>query len=273
MQARTNTLLILVYGAVALIVVLLVFLLGSQYQRAEKLISELDETERQNERRRVTQVEAQPRRSMRPALIRLERLLEARTQKVRDQKNQLSEQISGREKLQQKHKKLSLAYDRLRDEHELLLNEVSFYLNAAEFVSADLSSSPDSPTSNEPAEAAVDEEADADPPQANVEAEFAEVEATRLREELVALTALSQRDAVVAGYASQAMVEMGDTAIPLLTAILSDEQADARAWAAWVLGQMGSSAAVATPDLEPLLNDDNEEVVEAASEALRLIER
>ena len=78
---------------------------------------------------------------------------------------------------------------------------------------------------------------------------------------------------MVAGYASLAMVEMGTTAVPLLTDILDDENADIRAWAAWVLGQIGPEAAIASNKLEHLLNDANEDVVKAATEALQSIGR
>ena len=61
---------------------------------------------------------------------------------------------------------------------------------------------------------------------------------------------------------------MGMDAVPLLVDVLSDQNAEARAWAAWVLGQIGPDAAIVSSELEVLLDDANQEVARAAADAL-----
>ena len=67
------------------------------------------------------------------------------------------------------------------------------------------------------------------------------------------------------------MVELGASAVPLLVEVLGDDQASARAWSAWVLGQIGPEAAVALPELEQRLEDEDATVVQSAAEAIRRI--
>ena len=267
MRTKTSTLLILAYGAIALVVILMVGLMGMQYQKTRALLAELNANEQQESRRTSNVSERKPRQSMRPALIRLERLLEARTQEISVQQSQLKQQISGREKLQQKYEKLSAAYEQLLADHQALAKEVEFYLSAVGFAYDTL---PQQAQDGDPAiedESALASVASLEALAAQAAADAAEDEPTQLD----GVNDATQRDSLIAGYASHAMIEMGGSAVPLLASILEDDQAEVRAWAAWVLGEIGSDAAVVTPELQLLLGDDETVVSDAAAEALTKI--
>ena len=276
MQARTNAILVLAYGVIAITVMGLVFWSGAQHQQTERLIAELHANNARGDQRRVSEEATETRRrSIRPVLVRLQRSLEERAQLIRDQQSQLKQQIQGREQLLQQHEQLSVAYNQLSHEHALLLNEVAFYLSAFRLASGD-----EGPASVEDVSAgdtlstgqalAGPEGEDFFEQLTDGEiAELAEMEVTRLRDEIDELNATYKRDSLIASYASLAMVEMGASAVPVLSAILDDKNAEARAWAAWVLGQIGPAAAISAGKLERLLDDENEDVAKAAAEALQ----
>jgi cell division protein FtsN len=279
MQARTNTMLVLAYGVIAVIVMSLVFWSGTQHVKTEQLIAKLNAVRGPGEDDRVVKADAmKTRRSMRPALVRLQHLLEQRTELMRDQQDQLKQQIEGHEQLQQKHEKLSDAYTTLQNEYQLLANEVEFYLNAFSLASddgtiaaGDLGEDTSSVLESTTGESATTNTADPVPP--SYDPQLAASEVIQLRQEIANLNSTLQRDSLIAGYASLAMVEMGPSAVPLLSQVLDDKSTEARAWAAWVLGQIGPDAAVAASKLEQLLDDENHEVAQAAAEALRSIGR
>ena len=264
MRTKTSTLLILAYGAISLVVILMVGLMGMQYQKTQALLAELNASEREESRKTLEVGERQPRQSMRPALIRLERLLEARTQEISVQQSQLKQQISGREKLQQKYEKLSAAYEQLLAEHQALAKEVEFYLSAVGFAYDSLQQA------DQDGELVLDDESGLSTlsPLEELAAQ-AEVDSLDdLDAQVDGVGEDAKRDSLIAGYASHAMIEMGGSAVPLLASILSDDQAEVRAWAVWVLGEIGSDAAVVAPELQLLLGDDEKVVSDAAAEAL-----
>lgn len=261
MRARTSTLLIVVYAVIALVVVLLFAVTNNQHRKTKELLAALEESTRDAERRQLTSNQKQPRRSLRPALFKLERLLEERTRVAREQQSQLRKQISGREQLQQKYEELSEAYEQLLNDHQVLASEVEFYINAA-MVAAE-----------EAAELDGTQDVGEVPAEVSAETEFGELVPNEqvLQQQMAALDQAAQRDAIIANYASHAMVEMGASAVPLVASVLGDESADVRLWAAWVLGEIGADAAVAAPELQALLSDNNEEVAAAAASALEKI--
>lgn len=72
--------------------------------------------------------------------------------------------------------------------------------------------------------------------------------------------------------ASQALVESGEAALPILVLLLRDERPRIRSWAADVLGGMGPRAGEAVMPLSDLANSDVEERVrDSARRALRAI--
>lgn len=263
MKVRTNTLLVIVYLAIALVVVLLFALTNNQRRKTEQLLANLEQQTREAEKQRIAGNQKQPRRSLKPALFRLEQLLDERTKIVREQQSQLRHQISGREKLQQKYEKLTTAYKQLLNEHQLLASEVEFYINAAAVASGvDLN-----PTDGEANRATVSDELTST--ELN-EFRLSDEEEIDLQQQLADLNQTS-RDAVIADYASQAMVEMGASAVPLVASVLSDESSDIRIWAAWILGEIGADASVAVPELQALVSDEDDEVASAAASALEKI--
>ncbi len=60
----------------------------------------------------------------------------------------------------------------------------------------------------------------------------------------------------------------GSRAVPLLTGLLRDSDAEIRCIAAWALGKIGPEAASALPVLERLLNDPDEDTRFAAEQAI-----
>ena len=212
MSFHIKTLLAVAYGVLAAIVTLMVFWSGSQYQKTEKLIAELNEAPTATQSRPT---EGVTRRSLRPSLVRMQQLLEDRARLVREQEDQLRQQISGREELQQKFEKLSAAYEDLSNEHQLLLNEIEFFLGASNFATdwnfqSGGSTTYDGGTS--PAERPLTE--GQEPPDAlaselengnldgNSEtaiAELAALEVSQLQDEVARLNVASERDSLIAG--------------------------------------------------------------------------
>ena len=277
MSSRTNTILVLAYGVIAMVVIAVALWSGSQYLQTERLIAELNE-QRDAWRDGDTSGSAAtppPRKSIRPSLVRLQNLLEQRAELVREQRSQIKQQMEGREELQQKYDALSAAYDKLQNEHELLVNEVEFYLNAFNLVESEegtsgLDSGSGSAVSGVDPELAPTTETAAESPSVDP-LELAALEIAELQQQVSTMNTTMQRDWLIAGYATSALVDMGPDAVPLLAGLLSDNSADARSWAAWVLGQIGPDAVMAVPEIEALLKDENENVSKAAEDALRLI--
>lgn len=72
--------------------------------------------------------------------------------------------------------------------------------------------------------------------------------------------------------ASEVVVASGQTAVPTLTALLGDEDPGVRAWAAYVLGEIGPQASSAAAALREALSDPDEGVRMEAELALERIE-
>ena len=72
--------------------------------------------------------------------------------------------------------------------------------------------------------------------------------------------------------AGDAMVQLGESAVPTLVALLQHEQPEVRLWSATVLGKIGLNAATAIEPLKNLAMDPDARVVTAARRALTLIE-
>jgi HEAT repeat protein len=85
---------------------------------------------------------------------------------------------------------------------------------------------------------------------------------------LAALWTGDGRKRAVAGVSLQ---RVGAAAVPSLIQTLTHPSADVRVKVANVLGKMGNNAAEARPSLEPLVNDSDQSVREAAAEALKQI--
>lgn len=101
----------------------------------------------------------------------------------------------------------------------------------------------------------------------------ADLEIASLREraehEIAALVGERLAIEVAAGGA---MVQLGEAAVPPLTALLQSSQPDVRLWASTVLGKLGLNATSAIEPLSNLANDPDTRVVNAARHALTLIE-
>jgi HEAT repeat protein len=98
----------------------------------------------------------------------------------------------------------------------------------------------------------------------------AEVAAMQVATEAEIGSLAADRDALAAA-AGQMLTKVGVAAVPGLTEMLGSERAPVRAWAANVLGELGSTAQDATPALNRLLNDSDEQVRNAAQQALNRI--
>jgi HEAT repeat protein len=72
--------------------------------------------------------------------------------------------------------------------------------------------------------------------------------------------------------AGDAMVELGEEAVPPLIALLQHPQPEVKLWAATVLGRLGLDAATAIEPLNNLTNDPDARVAAAVRRALTLIE-
>lgn len=72
--------------------------------------------------------------------------------------------------------------------------------------------------------------------------------------------------------AGDALVQLGEEAVPPLIALLQHQQPEVRVWSATVLGKLGFSAITATEPLNNLANDPDTRVAAAARRALTLIE-
>lgn len=101
----------------------------------------------------------------------------------------------------------------------------------------------------------------------------ADLEIASLREradrEIAALIAERLTIEVAAG---DALVRVGEAAVPPLIALLQHEQPEARLWAATVLGKLGLNATTALEPLHNVTNDRDPRVAAAARHALTLIE-
>jgi hypothetical protein len=101
----------------------------------------------------------------------------------------------------------------------------------------------------------------------------ADMEITALQLEAEAqIDALVEDKQALESAASQALVEAGAAATPALTEFLSDSRPDVRGWAAFVLGEIGSEAQDAVPELQNLLADPVERVRQQAQTALNRIQ-
>ncbi|MDA1053297.1 MAG: HEAT repeat domain-containing protein [Planctomycetota bacterium] len=72
--------------------------------------------------------------------------------------------------------------------------------------------------------------------------------------------------------AGEVLVQLGEGAVPPLTALLRHPQAEVRLWSATVLGKLGLNATTAIEPLNNLTNDPDTRVAAAARRALTLIE-
>jgi HEAT repeat protein len=82
---------------------------------------------------------------------------------------------------------------------------------------------------------------------------------------------LKDADGEVRIYAGNALAAIGQPAVESLTTTLSDPNRDARAAAAYALGQMGADAAPATTALVKSLKDSEIDVRRQAAQALSRI--
>jgi len=82
---------------------------------------------------------------------------------------------------------------------------------------------------------------------------------------------LKDADGEVRIYAGNALAAIGQPAVELLTTTLSDPNRDARAAAAYALGQMGADGAPATTALVKALKDSEIDVRRQAAQALSRI--
>jgi hypothetical protein len=73
--------------------------------------------------------------------------------------------------------------------------------------------------------------------------------------------------------ATEAVVEAGAAAAPVLVTLLADDDPTVRQWAATILGQIGPAAVPATDALTLLLEDEDAAVREAAANSLRQIDQ
>ena len=80
-------------------------------------------------------------------------------------------------------------------------------------------------------------------------------------------------DPDVHGRAAHALARIGPDALPSLIAALSDPAPAKRKAATWALGEMGSRASAAIPELRRLTSDPNPLVVMAAKDALGRVEK
>jgi HEAT repeat protein len=99
------------------------------------------------------------------------------------------------------------------------------------------------------------------------EAEIADIQ-TAAAEEINTLLATQQNNESIA---SEALIETGKPAVPALVRMLGSENAGVRAFAAYVLGEIGPDADEATTTLLSLLSDPNEAVRDMSRQALSKI--
>jgi HEAT repeat protein len=99
------------------------------------------------------------------------------------------------------------------------------------------------------------------------EAEIADIQMAA-EQEIDTLLATQQNDESIA---SQALIETGQSAVPVLVRLLGSENSETRAFAAYILGEIGPDADAATTSLLSLLSDPNEAVRDMARQALSKI--
>ena len=274
MRNQVSSMIIGLYGLLALIVAGVV-VLGMMASRSnERLVQQIAELESQQERA-VTPVRANPKsyRSARPSLLRLQAALEERTQMLRDHQDKLKEQSTSRLELQQQFDALLAEHTDLQQQHQLLLNEIDFYLTAM-----DLTLQQDEEGSAAANEAPLAEQGEpfGEPNEDELLSDAEEFEAA-FAAILADPTAPADgegdalRTSVIAAAATSALIDTGDNAVPILGLLLADQDPSVRAWAAWTLGNMGAAAANATPQLQELVNDDVDDVARAAGDAIEKI--
>lgn len=98
-----------------------------------------------------------------------------------------------------------------------------------------------------------------------------EIASLRERAENEVATLIGERLAIEVA-AADALVQLGEEAVPPLLVLLQGPQAEVRLWAATVLGKLGLNATAAIEPLHNLANDPDRRVVEAARRALLQIE-
>jgi len=101
----------------------------------------------------------------------------------------------------------------------------------------------------------------------SAEAEIAEIQMAT-EQEITALLAVKEGLATVA---AQSLIRTGKPSVPSLTRLLSDDRAEVRAWAAYVLGEIGQDAEEASTVLISLLSDPNQDVRDQSQQALNKI--
>lgn len=275
MRIQVSSMIIGLYGLLAVIVAAVVVLGMMSSRSNERLVKQIAELEAQQERT-VAPVRTGPKtyRSARPALMRLQSALEERTRMLRDHQIQLKQQSTSQMELQQRFDSLLAEHSDLQQQHQLLLNEVDFYLTAMDLTLQD----DDSSLGLEAGTADVNE----DQPLAELDDEtqaFATVEEfeAAFAESLLSAQPLEQGEgdglqtSAIAAAATSALIDSGGNAVPALAALLSDHDPSVRAWAAWTLGNMGAAATASTSQLQELVDDEVDDVARAAADAIEKI--
>jgi hypothetical protein len=83
---------------------------------------------------------------------------------------------------------------------------------------------------------------------------------------------LLEEKVAIESAATQALIQLGATAVPPLVGLLDDDRENVRSWSAAVLGKIGRDAKEAAPALKNLLNDPVERVRTQAKQALAVVE-
>ena len=275
MRNQVSSMIVGLYGLLALIVAGVV-VIGMMASRSnERLVKQIAELEAQQQLT-VTPIRATPKtyRSARPSLLRLQSALEERTQLLREHQAKLREQSTSQMELQQRFDALHAEHSNLQRQHQLLLNEIDFYLTAMDLTLQNdeaVSSRGDEVTVTEEDEqfAGIDDESELGSEAEEFEAAFASMLAdptTQANGEGDAL-----QTSAIAAAATSALIDTGDNAVPILVALLTDQDPYVRAWSAWTLGNMGAAAIGATAQLQVLADDDVDDVARAAGDAIEKI--
>ena len=108
--------------------------------------------------------------------------------------------------------------------------------------------------------------------QLKLELAVTESEIAAMREQANAeLLSLLEQQQIVDTTSRSAFAKMGSTAVPVLVEFLGDDRAEVRAWAASVLGSLGTNGQEAVPALMGMLVDNDQGVRDQAKRSLDLL--
>jgi chromosome segregation ATPase len=208
--------------------------------------------------RDATRAELKSLKKLRELVDAKDRLLQARTEQLRQATNQRDLLKRDLENLKRRHSQLRIETDQNID----AFAELSSQVQEVEHQTAAVAQEEPRLPADQP-----DGEADLD-----VEINLIQWQIEQANQRVADLEIAALRELVRSTEATLALVATGAAAVPALLDRLADDNPDVRRWAATVLGEIGPEASLAAEALLIALDDENEEVREAARIALERIE-